>query len=197
MTDNATQLTPPAAAGALLTLTPPEPVPAVAPAMAGGMVPIAPAALPGLDAKVTAYVDSILAADVNTPAFSAKADDVRLMGDADIRGAAESANRLLSAPMRAMAKGDDTPGAKVASTLLALRNTIEGLDPSEATGFKKLLKFLPFGDKLDDYFHRYESSQKQLDAIICGLYAGADELRRDRAIPEGTPPIRRAPSSVR
>ena len=40
---------------------------------------------------------------------------------------------------------------------------------------------IPFGDKLRDYFHRYESAQKHLDAIVKALYDGQDELRKDNA----------------
>src|SRR4029077_16175612 len=66
-------------------------------------------------------------------------------------------------------------------TLLDLRRTIEDLDPSEATGVKKLLGLIPFGDKIADYFRKYESAQKHLDAIIKALYDGQDELRKDNA----------------
>ena len=74
-------LTPPTAE---LTLTAPEPVAAVAPPKAAGKDPIDASALPALDEKVAAYVDSIVSLDVHSPAFSQKAADVRQMGDADI-----------------------------------------------------------------------------------------------------------------
>lgn len=167
--------------GAELTLTAPAPVAAVAPQKAAGMVPIDAAALPALDEKVAAYVESIVALDVHSPAFSQKAADVRQMGDDDIKASADTSNRLLAAPIRAMQKGPLTQGAKVASSLMDLRRTIEDLDPKEATGAHKLLGLIPFGDKLRDYFHRYESAQKHLDAIVKALYDGQDELRKDNA----------------
>jgi uncharacterized protein YaaN involved in tellurite resistance len=173
-------LTPPAATSTLV-LTPPEPVAEVQPAKAGGMVPIDQAALPGLDQKVTDYVSSIVDLDVHSPAFAAKADDIRSMGDADIRAAAETSNHLLQAPMRAMSKGDFSEGSHVSKSLLDLRHVVEDLDPAQATGVKKLLGLIPFGDKLEDYFHKYESSQKQIDAILHALYSGQDELRKDNA----------------
>ena len=42
---------------------------------------------------------------------------------------------------------------------------------------------MPFGagDRLRDYFDKYQSSQNHLDAIITALYHGQDELRRDNA----------------
>jgi uncharacterized protein YaaN involved in tellurite resistance len=180
MSDGESQtLTPPATSD--LTLTAPAPVTAVASTQAEGMVPIDPATLPGLDSKVSEYVASILALDVHSPAFAAKAGDVRSMGDDDIRAAADTSNRLLAAPVRAMKSGPLHEGSKVASTLLDLRRTIEDLDPKHATGTHKLLGVIPFGDKLRDYFRRYESAQTHLDAIVKALYDGQDELRKDNA----------------
>jgi uncharacterized protein YaaN involved in tellurite resistance len=48
-------------------------------------------------------------------------------------------------------------------------------------GKRHLWGSLPFGNTLRDYFHKYESSQKNLDAIIQSLYAGQDELQKDNA----------------
>jgi uncharacterized protein YaaN involved in tellurite resistance len=172
-------LTPPAVAQ--VALTPPTPVAAVAPAQAEGMVPLDTAAVPALDAKVDEYVESIVALDVHSPAFAAKASDVRSMGDDDIRAAADTSNRLLAAPVRAMRGGPLSDGSRIAATLLDLRRTIEDLDPKQATGIKKLLGLIPFGDKLVDYFRKYESAQSHLDGIIKALYDGQDELRLDNA----------------
>lgn len=178
MSDGETEtLTPPATSE--LTLTPPAPVAAVAPTKAEGMVPVDAAMRPALDTKVAEYVDSILALDIHSPAFAAKAGDVRSMGDDDIRAAADTSNRLLAAPVRATKAGPLTEGGKVASTLLDLRRTIEDLDPAHATGVHKLLGVIPFGDKLRDYFRRYESAESHLDAIVKALYDGQDELRKD------------------
>jgi uncharacterized protein YaaN involved in tellurite resistance len=80
-----------------------------------------------------------------------------------------------------MKQGALSPGAKVGATLLDLRRTVEDLDPKEATGTRKLLGMIPFGDKLRDYFRKYESAQTHIDAIIKALYDGQDELRKDNA----------------
>jgi uncharacterized protein YaaN involved in tellurite resistance len=80
-----------------------------------------------------------------------------------------------------MQKGPLTEGGKVASSLTDLRRTVEDLDPKHATDGHKLLGLIPFGDKLRDYFRRYESAQSHLDAIVKALYDGQDELRKDNA----------------
>ena len=174
-------LTPPSAASASLTLTAPDPVKAVAPAQADGMVAIDTTAIPGLDAKVAEYVDGIVALDVHSPAFAAKAGDVAAMGDEDIRASADMSNRLLASPVRALKSGPMSQGGKVTATLIDLRRTIEDLDPQQAIGTRKLLGMIPFGDKVVDYFRKYESAQSHIDGIIKALYDGQDELRKDNA----------------
>jgi uncharacterized protein YaaN involved in tellurite resistance len=177
-----TPLTPPAPAESVLTLTPPAPPQPVAATQAPKLAPaVDPAALPGLDSKVDAYIGSLMAAKPNSPEYAAKADDVRSMGDAEIRRAAETSNRLLKTPVKALNEGALSNGSKVGGTLLELRRTVEELDPKGAQGAKKFLGVLPFGDRLTDYFRKYQSSQSHIDAILHALYDGQDELRRDNA----------------
>ncbi len=105
----------------------------------------------------------------------------RSMGEADIRASADTSNKLLQSPVRAMQQGPLAEGGKVAATLLDLRRTIEDLDPKQASGTKKLLGLIPFGDRLRDYFRKYETAQSHLDGIMKALLDGQDELRKDNA----------------
>lgn len=139
------------------------------------------AALPGLDAKVDSYLDSLMTAAPRSPEFAAKATDVRTMGDGDIRRAAETSNRLLKSPVKALQEGGLAEGSKVGTTLLELRRTIEELDPKEATGAKKFLGLVPFGERVTDYFRKYQSAQSHLDGILHALRDGQDELGKDNA----------------
>jgi uncharacterized protein YaaN involved in tellurite resistance len=164
-----------------LTLEPPSPVAPVAPGAASKMVPLDRDALPGLDGMAEDYVASIVSLDVRSPEFAAKADSIRVVGDADIRAAAAVSNRMLDAPMRAAAKKGLDAGSQVSRSLLDLRRTIEGLDPAKTSGLRKLLGRFPFGDQLRDYFQRYESAQSHINAILNALYEGQDELRKDNA----------------
>ncbi|WP_129786938.1 toxic anion resistance protein [Promicromonospora panici] len=174
-------LQPPAPAEPLV-LSAPDPVQPVAATQAPKMAPkVDPAVAPALDQKVSTYLDGLLSADTKSPEFAKRADDVRTMGDQDIRQAADSSNRLLATPVRALKEGGLADGSKVGQTLLELRRTVEDLDPSEKSVGRKFLGVIPFGDKLQDYFRRYESAQGQLNAIIQALYNGQDELRKDNA----------------
>ncbi len=171
-------LTPPA--GEMLTLAPPQPVAAIQHTAAPAMAPqVDEDQLPVLDGKVDGFLDAVLAAEPKSPEFEAQAANVRTMGDADIRRAAETSNRLLDTPVKALQEGGLSEGSKVGSTLVDLRRTVEELDPSQAKGAKKFLGFLPFGDKVVDYFRKYQSAQSHLDGILHSLRNGQDELAKD------------------
>ncbi len=103
------------------------------------------------------------------------------MGDQDIRRAAETSNRMLKTPVRSLTEGGLASGSKVGTTLVELRRTVEDLDPAGAQGARKFLGILPFGDKITDYFRKYQSAQSHLDAILHALRDGQDELRKDNA----------------
>lgn len=173
-------LTPPAVSSDLV-LTAPTAVVAVAPEKASGMVTLDQTALPGLDKMVADYVSGIDKLDASSPEFVKKSEAIRTMGDEDIRAAASVSNRLLDAPVKAMNRSGFTEGQKVSASLVDLRRTIEDLDPKEAEGVKKLLGMIPFGNKLRDYFAKYQSSQTQINKILNALYEGQDELRKDNA----------------
>jgi uncharacterized protein YaaN involved in tellurite resistance len=175
-------LQPPTATEPSLTLVAPPPAAAVAATAAPRLAPaVEAAALPGLNAKVEDYVGALMTAEPRSPEFAAKATDVRTMGDDDIRRAAESSNRLLKSPVKALQEGGLAEGSKVGSTLLELRRTVEDLDPKGATGTKKFLGMIPFGDKVNDYFHKYQSAESHLDAILHALRDGQDELGKDNS----------------
>ncbi len=178
-------LTPPPAAAAQaspLTLEAPQATQPVAATSAPKMAPAVPQeAIGQLDAKVDAYLQGLTTAQPKSPEFDTRAADVRTMGDADIRRAAETSNRLLKTPVQALNKGNLTSGSKVGTTLQQLRRTVEDLDPKQASVGKRLLGVIPLGNKVTDYFRRYESAEKQLDAILHSLRNGQDELLKDNA----------------
>jgi uncharacterized protein YaaN involved in tellurite resistance len=171
-------LAPPAAN--VLTLTAPPAPPAVAATQAPAMAPqVDPTAIPALDGKVEGFISALTTAQPRSPEFAAQANNVRSMGDVDIRRAAESSNRLLQTPVKALQEGGIAEGSKVGNTLMELRRTVEQLDPSQATGARKFLGLIPFGDKVTDYFRKYQSAQSHLNGILHALQNGQDELTKD------------------
>ncbi|WP_232822099.1 toxic anion resistance protein, partial [Desertihabitans aurantiacus] len=173
-------LTPPEPTASAFALEPPPAPPVVTATQAPAMAPAVEASqVPALDARVESFLSTLAAAEAGSPEVTAQADAVRTMGDAEIRKAAETSNRLLQTPVKALREGGLAEGSKVGRTLLELRRTVEDLDPSRATGTRKLFGLIPFGDQVVDYFRRYQSSQAQLDGILHSLRNGQDELTRD------------------
>ena len=162
-----------------LELTPPDPVPAIAPAQAAGLVPVSPETQSKLVEKVEAFVADLVAQDVNSPEFGKRVDQLTNMGRKEIAAAAGMSNRFLDRPVRAMDKE-----AGVGANLAELRKTIEELDPGKhgqlSTG-RKILGFIPFGNNLKRYFNSYQSAQGHIQSILTHLASGKDELLMDNA----------------
>jgi uncharacterized protein YaaN involved in tellurite resistance len=174
----------PAATGGALVLAPPPPVVVVAPDQAAGAVPLEDAKTVELRSKATAFVAELTTLDTKSPAFAQKVGSITSMGDREMQASASVSNRMLERPAAAMGKaGKGDAQTRVSNTLIDLRRTVTDLDPkgSDLTGVKKILKWLPGGDKIDRYFDKYRSAQSHIDAIIKALASGQDELRKDNA----------------
>ena len=167
-----------------LVLTAPPPVAPVAPTQAERSLAVDPKDVANLDSMVDRYLEGVTSLDVHGPDFAKRVDELRTMGDEDVRAAAAVSNALLDKPLASKAQGGLTETSTVGRSLLDLRHTVEDLDPARQgglTGPKKLLGLIPFGDRVRDYFDKYRSSQSHLNKIIESLYSGQDELRRDNS----------------
>ncbi|HAM44772.1 MAG TPA: toxic anion resistance protein [Propionibacteriaceae bacterium] len=174
----AAQLAPPD----MLNLTAPSAPATVTATQAPTMAPQVEAAqVPVLDAKVDEFLGALATAETGSPTFSAQADAVRSMGDADIRKSAETSNRLLQTPVRAVEAGGLSNTSNVSKTLLELRRTVEDLDPAAAGKSKGFFAKLGIGKQMGDYFRKYQSSQTHLNGILHALRSGQDELTKDNA----------------
>jgi uncharacterized protein YaaN involved in tellurite resistance len=165
-----------------LALTAPAPVTAIATDQAAAAIKLDPATVAKLDGMVAGYVDKISSLDPHDPAFIARVDDIRKLGDEDIKASASVSSRLLNKPIASMSKGGLAEASAVSHSLLQLRRQVEELDPSHQGDLlspHKLLGILPFGDRLRAYFDKYRSSQSHINAIMTALYHGQSELQKD------------------
>lgn len=176
-----TQTATSAPGGEGLVLEAPAAVAVVEESQAVQAVPVNAEAQSELDKKAQAYVEDLTSMDMKSPAFTEKVNSIVLMGDSEIRKSSEVSNRMLQRP--AAQGGKDSAQGKVSGTLIDLRRTITDLDPNRADlkGAKKILKWMPGGNKIENYFMKYQSAQSHLDSIIRSLASGQDELRKDNA----------------
>ncbi len=162
-----------------IQLTAPEPIPAVAPQKAAGLVPIDDAKKTALEEKAHAFVEELASLDSSSPEFGKKVDQLVNMGRREIAEAAGQSNRFLDRPVRAIDKD-----AGVGADLAELLRTIEDLDPGKKDDLftrKKLFGIIPWGSKMRDYFDSYKSSQGHISSILSHLASGKDELLKDNA----------------
>jgi uncharacterized protein YaaN involved in tellurite resistance len=164
--------------GVELQLTPPDPVPMVAPEKAAGLVPVDAEKKTALQEKVEGFVAELIALDAASPDFGKKVDQITNMGRKEITTAAGMSNRFLDRPVRAM---DQESG--VGRDLAELRRTVEELDPGRKGKLsgRKLFGIIPFGNSLKRYFDSYSSAQGHIQAILARLASGKDELLMDNA----------------
>jgi uncharacterized protein YaaN involved in tellurite resistance len=179
MTTMASDIAPETATATKIKLEPPEALQPIAVHDAAGLVPLKTEETSELDKKVAQFVDELAAMDSNSPEFGKKVDQLTAMGRKEIAEAAGASNRFLDRPVKAI---DSDTG--IGADLTELRRTVEALDPKEAgAGMtkRKFLGIIPFGNKINNYFDKYRSSQTHISAILQRLGNGKDELLMDNA----------------
>src|SRR3546814_18381779 len=109
-----------------LKLTPPEPVPVVAPEKAAGLVPLSADQKTKLEERVDSFIDDLVAQDENSPEFGKRIDQINNMGRKELLEAASHSNRFLDRPIKAMDSDTD-----IGKNLIALRGTVQRRDRTE------------------------------------------------------------------
>ncbi|MFJ6613262.1 toxic anion resistance protein [Streptomyces sp. NPDC091289] len=167
-----------------LVLTPPAPVAPIRTEQAAGLVPVEDAVRADMVRRAEEYVEGLAGLDARSPEFGAKVGEIAALGQSDIRSAAQQSNRMLDRTVRSLASGEGDAPARVGSSLVELRRTVEDLDPRDAPGrgARRLLSRLPGGRRLRDHIAKYASAKGTLDRIVGSLRGGQDELRRDNAV---------------
>ncbi len=165
-----------------MQLQPPEPIKAVNKEEVHGMVPIEEEKKTELDQRVAEFVNAVISNDVQSTEFKDRVAAIHGMANSELKSAVSVSNRMMERPVNAINHGLMDEKSPVASALIQLRNQCEDLDPSRQGNLlepKKLLGFIPFGNKLRDYFMQYESAQTHLNKTIQALLNGQEELRKD------------------
>jgi uncharacterized protein YaaN involved in tellurite resistance len=167
-----------------LVLEPPVPIPSVTANQAASTIKVDDATAARINTAVSNYVDSLTKLEAQSPEFERKVSSISRMGYEEIRRSAEASSRFLERPTAALKQGPMAQGSHVSSALVSLREQVEDLDPSRHLHQRRgLINFrrVPFGEQVNDYFRRYQSSQHHIEAIVASLYRGQDELLRDNA----------------
>ena len=179
-------LSPPDASELALVLKAPDAPDIVVADDAPGMVPVPAERQQEIARQAREFVADVSSLDPRTPEFSAKIEGISGLAGAEMVQSSGYSTRMLERSSTSVSGAKRTGNSAqitVANTLGELRSTVEDLTPNDADlGMgRKILGFIPGGNKLAKYFQKYESAQTQLDAIIKSLMSGQDELLKDNA----------------
>ena len=165
-------------------LTPPEILSPVAQAKAPDMVPLKSELQGKIDAQVASFVDGMLVEDIHSDGFKAKLDASFRLGREEISSAASMlSGRFME---RNFVGIEDSNAFK---SIQSMRGMLDELNPGKQGDLlspQKILGFIPFGNKLQGYFRKFESASGQLQSIMTQLYAARDDMQRDAAEIEQT-----------
>jgi len=167
-----------------LVLTPPETLQAVAEPAAKDAVPLSKETSAQVDAQVDAFIDKLLNEELNSDAFKARMDSAFRLGKEEVSSAASlMTGRFMERNFVGM---EDSAAYKAISDL---RSQLDELNPGkdgDLLSQNKLLGFIPFGNKLQSYFRKYQTAGSQLQKTMEQLYAARDDMHRDSVEIEST-----------
>ena len=168
---------PTAPAAPVFTLEPPEVITPVEPAAAREAVPLKPELQQQVDQQVLRFIDALASEDLHSDGFRQRLDSAFALGKEEISNAsALMQGRLMQ---RNFVGAEDSPAYKA---LEAIRAQLDELNPGKDGDLlepRKLLGLIPFGNKLEAYFRKYQSAADQLKTSMGQLYAARDDLHKD------------------
>ena len=158
-------------------LTPPEVIQPVGEQAAKSAVPLAPEMKAAVDDQVGRFMDGLLTEDVQSEAFKARLDSAFALGREEVSIASSlMQGRLLQRNFVGM---EDTSAFKA---IQDMRGQLDELNPGKQGDLfqpQKLLGLIPYGNKLQNYFRKYQSASGQLQKSMQQLYAARDDMQRD------------------
>lgn len=161
------------------TLTPPEVVVPVTEAKAPDMVPLPPETAQRIDTQVYDFVQSLLSEDIHSDTFRSRLDSAFRLGREEISSAASMmSGRFME---RNFVGIEDSTAYK---SLSAMRGMLDELNPGKQGDLlesNKLFGLIPFGNKLQQYFRKFQSAASQLQTVMAQIHAARDDMQRDAA----------------
>lgn len=165
------------AAPAGFQLTPPEVVQPVSDAVAQTAVPLPQELSQAIEDQVDRFVEGLMTEDVQSDGFRAQLDSAFALGREEVSIAASlMQGRLVERNFVGM------QDSAAFQAIQDMRRQLDDLNPGKAGDLlqpQKLLGFIPFGNRLQNYFRKFQSAGGQLNQSMEQLYAARDDLQRD------------------
>lgn len=162
---------------AAFKLQPPEVIQPVGEQAARNAVPLAPELKTAVEDQVQRFMDGLLTDDVQSEAFKQRLDSAFALGREEVSIASGlMQGRLLQRNFVGM---EDTTAFKA---IQEMRGHLDELNPGKQGDLfqpQKLLGLIPYGNKLQSYFRKYQSASTQLQKSMQQLYSARDDMQRD------------------
>ena len=140
-------------------------------------VPLAAPLKGEVDAQVDRFMQGLLTEDVQSDVFKAKLDSAFALGREEISIAAGlMQGRFMQ---RNFVGLEDSTAFKA---IQDMRGHLDALNPGREGDLmqpQKLLGFIPFGNRLQAYFRKYQAAGAQLQTCMQQIYVARDDMQRD------------------
>jgi uncharacterized protein YaaN involved in tellurite resistance len=160
-------------------LTPPEVMQPVPQSKAADLVAVKPERQQALAEKADAFIATLMTQDVHSADFKQKLDLAFALGKEEISIAASLLQgRLME---RNFVDASGTPAFKAISEL---RGQLDELNPGnegDLLSANRILGLIPWGNKLQAYFRRFQSAASQIKTCMTQLYVARDDIQKDLA----------------
>lgn len=158
-------------------LAPPEVLSPLSGDSAKNAVPLPPALKSAVEDQVEQFMKSLLTEDVTSQTFKARLDSAFALGKEEVSMASSLMQGSFMA--RNMVGVEDSAAYKA---LQDMRGHLDELNPGKQGDLlqpQKLLGLIPYGNKLQAYFRKFESAGSQLQKSMQQLYAARDDMQRE------------------
>ena len=158
-------------------LTPPEVLTPVGEQAAKTAVPLSTELQAAVEDQVDRFMQGLLTEDVQSDAFKARLDGAFALGREEVSVASSlMQGRLMQRNFIGM---EDSSAFKA---IQDMRGHLDTLNPGKEGDLfqpQKLLGFIPYGNKLQNYFRKYQGASGQLQKSMQQLYSARDDMQRD------------------
>lgn len=166
------------------TLTPPEVLAPVPVEAAREAVPLQPELRKQVDDQVLRFIDALATEDIHSDTFKARLDSAFALGKEEISNAASlMQGRFMQANFVGV---ESSPAFKALQDIRAQLDELNPGNDGDLMQPRKLLGIIPFGNKLEAYFRKYQSAAEQLKTSMGQLYAARDDMQKDVIAIEST-----------
>ena len=155
----------------------PETISVVSEDVARTALPLSADMQNAVEEQVDRFMQGLLSEDVQSDAFRQRLDSAFALGREEISIASSlMQGRLLQANFMDM---EDSSAFKAIQEMRGHLDTLNPGKEGDLFQMQKFLGFIPYGNKLQTYFRKYQGAAGQLQKSMQQLYTARDDMQRD------------------